>query len=631
MAVASVLISHQIMSIKSRSRFTLRTLFAALTLGITVVVALSGWSVEFSPEIPSATDDILRHVKQLASEEFTGRGVDTPGIRLARDYIATEFAKYGLKPGVDNGSYLQGFDVVVGVTVKDPTSLVLGKESELRLNEDWIPLGLSTSDKAEGGVVFAGYGITVKDYGYDDYAGIDANGKIVVVLRYEPPPKDGNSPFRKLPDASIHATLRAKANNARAHGAVGMILVDLSQSADKKAELLSTRNSLWRGGNTVVAAQVTRQAIEPWLDSQGVSLSALKEKIDRAETPASMPVPNATVKLQVSLQEDRQRTDNVVAILDGADSSLTGENIVIGAHYDHLGLGHFGARERQSEGQIHPGADDNASGTAVMLDLARRISQLPAKPARTVVFVAFSGEELGLYGSRAFVERAPSIIKSTKAMINLDMVGRLRENRVTVFGARSSPAFSKIVLDGARQLGLEVQESDGVGRSDHMSFYNRKIPVLHFFTGTHADYHRPSDTWDKINVEGAAKVSDLVLISALEFANAKEPPIFASLPSRPPGDQGDSEVKLGTYLGSIPDYGANTGGVRLAGVTEGSPAARAGLREGDIIIQMADIKIHNIEDLTAALQGRKPGDEVEITVLRSGKPVALKATLRARG
>ena len=618
------------MSIKPRSRFTLRALLAALTLGITVAVALSGWTLEFSPQIPSATDDILRHVKQLASEEFTGRGVDTEGIKLARDYIAAEFAKYGLKHGGDNGSYLQGFDVVVGVTVKDPTFLTFGKESDLRLNEDWIPLGLSTSDKAEGGVVFAGYGITVKDYGYDDYAGIDVKGKIVVVLRYEPPPKDGNSPFRKLPDASIHATLRAKANNARAHGAIGMILVDLSQNADKKVELLSTRNSLWRGGNTVVAAQVTRQAIEPWLDSHNVSLSALKEKIDRAEKPASMPVPNATVKLQISLQEDRQRTENVVAILNGADPSLTGENIVIGAHYDHLGLGYFGARERQSEGRIHPGADDNASGTAVLLDLARRMSQLPAKPARTVVFVAFSGEELGLYGSRSFVQRAP-FIKSTKAMINLDMVGRLRENRVTVFGTRSSPGFSKMVLDGARPLGLEVQESDGVGRSDHMSFYNRKIPVLHFFTGTHADYHRPSDTWDKINIEGAAKLSDLVLISALEIADAKDPPNFASLPARPPGDQEEGEVKLGTYLGSIPEYGANAGGVRLAGVTEGSPAARAGLREGDIIVQLAEMKIQNIEDLTAALQGRKPGDEVEITVLRTGKPVTLRATLRARG
>jgi hypothetical protein len=609
-----------------RSRFYFRSLIAGLAVA---VVALSSWSGEFSAQAPSATGDILRHVKQLASEEFTGRGVDTPGIKLARDYIAAQFAKYGLRPGGDNGSYLQGFDVVVGVAVKEPSHLGLGEQS-LRLNEDWIPLGFSASNKAEAEVVFAGYGITAKDYGYDDYAGIDANGRIVIVLRYEPPPKDADSPFRKRPDASTYATLRAKANNARAHGAAGMILVDLNPSGDEKTELLSTRSSLWRGGNPVVAAQVKRRVIEPWLASHGVPLTSLKEKIDQAEKPASMLVPEAKIKLQVTLQEERRPTENVVAVLTGADPGLAGENIVIGAHYDHLGLGHFGARERQSEGNTHPGADDNASGTAVMLDLARRMSELSSKPARSIIFVAFSGEELGLYGSRAFVARAP-LVKSIKAMINLDMVGRLRQDRVTVFGARSAPGFSKIIRDGASQLGLQVQESDGVGRSDHMSFYNRKIPVLHFFTGSHADYHRPSDTWDKINVEGAAIVSDLVLLTALEIAGAKEPPQFVSLPSRPPALQAESDMRLGTYLGSIPDYGANTEGVRLAGVSEGSPADRAGLREGDVIVQLADFKIHNIEDLMTALQARKPGDEVEIVVLRTGSPLRLRATLRSRG
>src|SRR5262245_5482142 len=531
------------------SRWHFRRVLCSLALGAIVAAALSAWSGELSSQVGSG--DILRHIKQLASEEYTGRGVDTPGIKLARDYIAAEFAKYGLKPGGDNGTYLQGFDVAVGVTVNEPTSLALGDGAPLKFDADWIPLGFSTSDKAEADVAFVGYGITAKDYGYDDYEGVDVKNKIVVVLRYEPPPKDDKSPFRKLPDASTHATLRAKANNARAHGAAGMILVDLNASKDDQAELLSTRNSLWRGGNTVIAAQVKRSVIEPWLDSRGVSLSKLKEKIDLSEKPASMPVANATINLQVTLQEDRQRTENVVAILDGGNPSLAAENIVIGAHYDHLGRGYFGARERQSEGQIHPGADDNASGTAAVLDLARRMSQLSAKPARTIVFVAFSGEELGLYGSRAFVERAP-FIKSTKAMVNLDMVGRLRDDRVTVFGTRTNPGFSKIVRERAEQLGLQVQESDGVGRSDHMSFYNRRIPVLHFFTGTHADYHRPSDTWDKINVEGTEKISDLVLVSTLEIANSKEPLSFASLPSRPPGEQSIGEMRLGTYLGVSP-------------------------------------------------------------------------------
>ncbi|HEV8725916.1 MAG TPA: M20/M25/M40 family metallo-hydrolase [Candidatus Binatia bacterium] len=618
------------MTSKSAVRFNLRTLLTGLTLGLTIAVALSGWTLELVAQIPSATDDLRRHVKYLASEELTGRGVDTPGIRLARDYIAGEFAKYGLQPGGDGGSYLQSFDVAIGVTVKEPSSLALGSEAPSALNDDWIPLGLSTSDKTEAQVVFAGYGVSAKDYGYDDYADIDVKGKIVLVLRYEPPPKDDKSPFRKLPDSSTHAALRTKANNARDHGAVGMILVDLTHTGDDKSELLSTRNSLWRGGNSLVAAQVKRRVVEAWLHSQGVSLTALKERIDREGNPASMALPGATVRLQVSLQEVRQRTENVVAILPGADPSLNKENIVIGAHYDHLGFGHFGARERASEGQIHPGADDNASGIAVVLDSARRLRQLPAKPARTVIFVAFSGEELGLYGSRHFVGYAP-FLSSTKAMINLDMVGRLRENRLTVFGARSGEKFSDIVSEAARELGLEISQSDSVGRSDHMSFYNRQIPVLHFFTGNHADYHRPTDTWEKLNIEGMGKVSDLVLLSTLQIANTREAAKFVSLPSRPLAESPGERQGFGTYLGSIPDYGANTDGVRLAGVTNGSPAARAGLREGDIIIQLADKKIQNIEDLTAVLRGQKPGDEVAIVVLRTGKPVSLKAILRARG
>jgi hypothetical protein len=618
------------MNLESRLRFNLRTLFAGLTLGLTIAVALSGWTLELVAQPPSATDELLRHAKYLASEELTGRGVDTPGIRLARDYIAGEFAKYRLQPGGDGGSYLQSFDVAVGVMVKEPSSLTLGDEAVLALNDDWIPLGLSTSDKAEGGIVFAGYGITAKEYGYDDYANIDVKGKIVLVLRYEPPPKDDKSPFRKLPDSSIHAALRTKANNARDHGAAGMILVDLTHAGDEKTELLSTRNSLWRGGNSLVATQVKRRVIEAWLNPQGISLTALKEKIDREEKPASTSITNSTAKLQVSLQEVRQRTENVVAILPGTNPSLKQENIVIGAHYDHLGLGHYGARERISEGQAHPGADDNASGTAVLLDLARRLSQLPAKPARTFVFVAFSGEELGLYGSRHFVGHA-SFLSSTKAMINLDMVGRLRENRLTVFGARSGENFTDIIADVAREAGLEITQSDNVGRSDHISFYNKKIPVLHFFTGNHADYHRPTDTWEKLNIEGMGKISDLVLLATLRIANTEEAPAFVSLPSRPPTESSGDRQGFSTYLGSIPDYDATTDGVRLAGVTNGSPAARAGLREGDIIIQLAEKKIQNIEDLTAALRGQKPGDEVAIVVLRAGKPVSLKTILRARG
>jgi Peptidase family M28/PDZ domain/PA domain len=611
-------------------RDSVRARAAAITLIFAFLFAFSAWTFEI-PSLTQPRAEALRdHVRYLASEELTGRGVDTPGIKLARDYIAREFAKLGLRPGGENGTYLQGFDVATGVAVKQPTILALGKQPPLRLDDEWRPLGLSGSGKVEADVVFAGYGITAKEYGYDDYAGIDAKGKIVLVLRYEPPPKNQKSPFQNPPGYSNHATLRAKANNASDHGAVGMVLVDLNRSGEEQKELLATSSSLWRSGNSPIAAQVKRSVIEKWLDAQGISLTPLKEKIDREEKPASQYLPAARVTLQVSLEEIRQRTENVVGVLPGSDPTLKDQTIVIGAHYDHVGFGHYGTRNSSAEGQIHHGADDNASGTAVLLQLAERLSRSQSRPARTIVFAAFSGEELGLYGSRHYVNYPPLSLSSTKAMLNLDMVGRLRDNRLTVFGTRSAKELSAIVLEEAQKLGLQIIESDSVGRSDHMSFYNRKIPALHFFTGTHADYHRPSDTWEKLNIEGMVKVTDLVSGIVQRLANAKEALNFVSLPSRPPGSGNMEGQGYGSYLGSIPDFGANGDGVRLAGVSEGSPAAFAGLQEGDVIIKLAEIKIQNLEDLTAALRSKKPGDSVEITILRNSQPLTLKATLRPR-
>ncbi len=617
--------SHPSMLVALRSRLT------RFVLSLVVLGGLSAWAFETPSLLPSAGAALAKHVRFLASDELTGRGVDTPGIKLARDYIAREFASYGLRPGGDNGTYFQSFDVATGVTVKQPTVLVLGGDTLLTLNEQWTPLGSSASGSVVADVVFAGYGITAKDYGYDDYAGIDVKDKIVLVLRYEPPPKDDKSPFRKHPDYSNYAALRAKANNARDHGAAGMILVDLHQSGDGRQELISTRSTLWRGGESLVAAQVKRGVIEAWLETRGISLKALKEKIDREEKPASMALPGAQIALQVTVEELRQRAETVVGILPGADTALKDQNIVIGAHYDHLGFGHFGTLDSSTEGQIHHGADDNGSGTAALLRIAETMARSTARHARTIVFAAFSGEESGLVGSRHYVNQPPFPLASTVAMLNLDMVGRLRDNRVTVFGARSAQQLSAILLQEARSLGLQLTESDGVGRSDHMSFYNKKIPALHFFTGNHSDYHRPSDTWEKLNTDGIAKVVELVSATAQRIALMKEPLSFVSLPSRPPGDDGRPGQGYGAYLGSIPDFGDNSEGVRLPGGAEGSPAALAGLREGDLIVRFAGNRVQSLDDLAGFLRGKTPGEEVEIVVLRSGNPVTVMATLRTRG
>ena len=611
-------------------RFYKRSGIAPLAVGLTLVLVICAWANEV-PSLSSAAGDVLQsRVRYLASDELTGRGVDTPGIRLARDYISRQFASLGLVPGGDDGTYLQAFSVTTGVTVKQPTSLLLNDREPLALHSDWTPLGLSASGRAEGEMIFAGYGITTKDYGYDDYAGIDARGKIVLVLRYEPPPKDDKSPFRKWPRYSNYATLRAKINNARDHGALGMILVDAQPRQKDAPELLSLRGIVSRSESHFVAAQIRHEIVERWFEMRRLSLLTIKETIDREEMPRPLTLTNLKVALEVTLDPVRDRAENIIAILPGSDPALKSENIVIGAHYDHLGFGYYGSRDSSLEGEIHHGADDNASGTAVLLQVAQQLVQSDARPARTIVFAAFSGEEVGLLGSRHYVEHPRFPLSATRAMLNLDMVGRLRDNRVTVFGTRSAPQLSGIVNDAARRFGLAINESDAIGRSDHMSFYNKKVPAIHFFTGTHADYHRPSDTWEKLNTDGMTRIADLVTATAEKLAATRDAPVFVGLPSRPPAVREEPSRGYGAYLGTVPDFAGSTEGVRLAGVTEGSPAAAAGLREGDIIVGFAGAKVQNLEDLVSVLRGKKAGDEVEIIVHRGDTAIILKATLEQR-
>jgi hypothetical protein len=505
-------------------RMTLRPAAGTVLAGLFVAVflVLTGWTNEIPTPAAesSAAEELARHVRTLASDEMMGRGVDTPGIVMARDYIAQEFKSYGLLPGGDNGTYFQRLEVVTGVEAKEPSAARLGKDPTLVLDEDWNPLGLSASGTAEADLVFVGYGITAEDYGYDDYAGIDVKGKIVLVLRYEPPPKDDKSPFRVQPQASKYAPLQAKASNARDHGAIGMILVDLSPKEGQK-ELIPVRRLFGgRSQKNIVAAQIRREILQRRLQAEGVSLGDLKAKIDREEKPSSIAFPSIRAALTVKLEKITRPTDNVVAVLPGADAKLKPENIVIGAHYDHIGLGHFGTNDFSTEGQIYHGADDNASGTAVVMSAAARLSRSPDRPPRTIVFVAFTGEELGLHGSRYFVAHPPFPIGSIKAMINLDMVGRMKENRVTAGAVDSAQEFPGLI--GRAAGGLDIRMRQGGGSTDHVSFYEKGIPAVHFSTGGHPDYHRPSDTWDKLNIQGMAKVSDIVVALARELAAAKD-------------------------------------------------------------------------------------------------------------
>ncbi|HEX2385028.1 MAG TPA: M20/M25/M40 family metallo-hydrolase, partial [Candidatus Binatia bacterium] len=442
----------------------------------------------------SLSAELARHARTLADDDMTGRGVDTPGIVKARDYIAAEFKKAGLAAGGDQG-FFQRLEITTGVEIAGENAARLG-DKPLELGRDWTPLGLSASESAQGELVFAGYGITATGHDYDDYAGIDAKGKIVVVLRYEPPPKSEESPFGKAPRSSRYAALSAKAGNARAHGAAGMVLVDL-EAQPGAAEMIPLRRSMGRGEDGLVAIQASREAAERTLGHAGISLSELKTRIDAEEKPHSRALSGLNAALTVHLEKIARPSDNVVSVLRGSDSVLKDEVIVVGAHYDHLGFGHYGTMDRGGEGQIHHGADDNASGTAVMLSLAARFARSRPAPARTLVFVAFTGEELGLYGSRHFVAHPPFPIASIKAMINLDMVGRMQNNRLSVNSADTAKEFRAMIAAAAGGVDIEMKATGG--GSDHVSFFTQGVPAIHFYTGMHGDYHRPSDTSDKLN------------------------------------------------------------------------------------------------------------------------------------
>ncbi|HEY8470134.1 MAG TPA: M28 family peptidase [Longimicrobiales bacterium] len=319
---------------------------------------------------------------------------------------------------------------------------------------------------------------------------------------------------------------------------------------------------------------------------------------------------------------------NVVARLEGRDPALRDEAIVIGAHYDHLGRGGFGSLAPDARDAVHNGADDNASGVAALLAVAERLAADP--PARSVIFVAFTGEESGLLGSAHYTAHPAVPLERTRAMLNMDMVGRLGAGPLIVYGTGTAAEWDGILDAAASAAGIELaRKEDGYGPSDHTSFYLKDIPVLHFFTNTHDDYHRPSDDWERIDVRGIERVVAVVEAAARSVADRRAALTLRRGAGTPPSaSQGRG---YGAYLGSIPDYTPADRGVRIAGVREGSPAERAGLRAGDIIIGFDDEEIADIYAMTEALRARKPGDRVRIRVLREGREVTLTAVLGERG
>jgi hypothetical protein len=593
--------------------------------------------------LPVGTADPERYladVKALTTREMEGRGDGTRGLARAARLLEQEYRRLGLEPAGTRG-FLQPFQVTTGARLAGRNEIAEqngGARQELKLNEDFVPLSFSSSGEVNAPLVFAGYGATAPEFGYDDYAGLDVKDKIVVVLRYEPALFAAHSGNQGL---TSHASLVTKAINARNHGARGLVVVN-GTPRDRAALPTGVDDALMRFGSItgprdagILFVQTRNRVAQSWFDAAGKSLADLQKQIDEGMRPASFDLPSTLrLTMRISVQTIRATVNNVLAYLPGQ----TDEYVILGAHYDHLGYGNQDSLAPSQIGQVHPGADDNASGTAGLLELARLLAPLKGRLTRGILFASFAGEELGLLGSADWVRQPTRPLDKAVAMINMDMIGRIQGGKVYVGGVGTGSTFEALLTSALNGSNFQMQYSrGGYSASDHTSFVSQKIPVLFFFSGLHGDYHKPSDTWEKINAPDAARLVDVVARVTLALNSAEEPPTFVAVAEEAnphvgvaAGDTTGGGGGYGPYFGSIPDFAELETGVRFSDLQPGSPAARAGLKAGDILVQFGDIPIRNLYDFTDALRRSQVGQTVEVTVLRDGMRLTVPVTLEQR-
>jgi hypothetical protein len=612
----------------------------------------------------------------LAAEYIAGQFAQA-GLRTD-SYDGAPFQKFkmtvGSSLGDNNGLVFVGPPAEAG---QEP------RRVELKLGEGFNPLAIGGSGKLDLPLVFVGYGITGKDEMYDDYAGVDVKGKAVVVLRHEPQQNNPHSVFDGT-KTSRHAAFSRKVSNAYEHGAAAVIFCNDAFDVQKNIVNLRTRwqaavdqiveeNAKFKALDKPSAEDRTKYeeqiqkladdlkkfadqlnaARDPLLGFDGAgsdagdgrdfpvlfcrrglmdqviqaalntTLGQVEAEIDKSSAPRSRALEGWRAVGETSITRQEVEVKNVVGVLEG-EGPHAGETIVIGAHYDHLGFGGSGSAAPGVH-EIHNGADDNGSGSTVLVEVARQLAGRAKKPPRRFVFVAFTGEERGLIGSARYVRKPLFPLDSTVAMLNLDMVGRLQDDKLIVHGTGTASEFDALVDRFGKQGDFQItKKPGGFGPSDHSSFYAAKVPVLFFFTGSHKDYHRPSDDFEKLNIGGMRRVGQMVTEIALALAEAEDRPHYqeASGGQESLGSGGDRP-----YFGSIPDFAQDEPGYALAGVTKGGPAERAGIRAGDIIIQLGESKIGNLEDFDSALRKFKAGDKVPLVVKRGTEPVTLDVTL----
>ena len=587
---------------------------SSLILLSMLLFACAGYQDQPSEVI--SIEELGAHIKYLASDSLQGRKPGTPGGRAAAEYIAGEFRSIGLTPMGDEG--YQYFEVVRSVEQGEANRFILD-EYEAVVSEDYSPLSYSASAQVAAEVIFVGYGFSIDEdsLSWDDYTEIDVNDKWVMILRGNPENDEPASPY------DLHSDLRKKVLVARDHGAGGVLLV-AGLTFDESDELIDLSFDMSQAGAGLPVLNVKRTLADRILAGSETSIETLESGLNTGLEPNSFAT-GTKIDVTTDVRQISARTQNVVAMLPGSDPALSAEIIIIGAHYDHLGFGGPNSGSRRPDAHaIHNGADDNASGVAAIIEIAEMLATSSAQPSRSVFFMAFGAEEMGLLGSKYFARNPLFDLEDVKLMFNLDMVGRLdpETKALTVGGTGTALGMDNILeqLAAGRDFKLGMSPG-GYGPSDHASFYVENIPVLFFFTGIHTDYHTPDDDFDKINLPGEKAVADYVAALATRITDLPEALVFQEAGPKAPSAR---SRRFKVTLGIMPDYASSEErGLRVDGIVPDKPADLAGMQKGDIIVAMEGKSVKDIYDYMYRLGEFKSGQRISVDVLRGEKTVIL--------
>jgi len=593
---------------------SLYTYILIVFLGL-VMIQMKNFGAFKSGSSPSITEnDIMDHIRYLSHEDRAGR---YPGTRESKDvisYLIQHLKSFGVKPGGKNGSFVQPFNITDGIELGNNNSITIDGDS-LLIGHDYMPLWFSGNDTVSASPVFTGYGFIIneKELKWNDYNGLDVAGKWVIVMRHSPERNNQHSLY------ASHSGLHKKMLVARDKGAIGIIYV--SQVEDTELYPLSYIPGYSNAG--IPAIHISNNMANELFKPLGWSLKKIQETMNQSLKSVSFELPNK-INASVELDPIHTRAANVVGIIQSGNRKYRNEYVAIGAHFDHLGKGGAGTGSRSPKTiGIHSGADDNASGTSGLLEIAQKLISQKSRLKRSILLIGFDAEEKGLLGAKHFTENPSVDLKNIVAMINLDMIGRMKDSSLTVGGVGTSPLFESLLKRKSLGRNFTVNMTKpGYGPSDHAAFYTKDIPVLFFFTGFHDEYHTPDDSWKLINLKGEKDILDFIYDVAFELSQLSKRPLFTE--SGPKNGRIQSNTKFNVTFGIVPAYGSNKQGLEVDGISKpDGPAAKAGIIKGDVIKSIDGKPINDIYEFMDRLKELKQGMTITVLIDRKGSELIL--------